>query len=939
MRLLNKQQYNIAFFMVLALTLNSDFVFSQEGEPLMEEVLVTGSRITTVDGFGATSPVTIVTADNIQSFGYSNIEQVLNNLPSIETSQNAQTSNGSTGTASIDLRGLGVERTLVLINGRRLPSGGYNTPAADVSQVPTIALERVDVLTGGASATYGADAVAGVVNFVTRRMNGIEIRTGWSGYHHENDHDHIRGLLDAGGYEYPSGTSGPDGEAHQLDIVMGSDFEDGRGNATVYMSYRNQEALRQASRDYAAGTLLASGDAIGGSATAPIPNFYIFGDGGNVIANDGNYAYTLQSDGSIADDDGSNLYNYGPQNFLLRPIEQYTFGSFFDYKISDYFTSYTEVMYSSLDNRSQLAESGTFFQEQILELNDFPQAFQRSLIEQFDGIAYDDYLVHVGKRNVEGGPRSEHFSNSSFRIVTGLKGDINDTWLYDMSYMYAETRQQSVYLNDLQSDLILQSIDPDLCVGNCVLYDVFTPGGVTAEAAAGVQTVANINAINSTKVLTGFVTGDLFSLSPTLNPIQVVIGYEWREERVETQPDAVAREGLRVGSGGPTPALSGSFNVTELFGEAKVPVLDSLIADLAYRYSDYSTVGGENTYRLGFDWAPINLARFRIGYNRAVRAPNIFELYEASQLGLWRGVDPCSTATPEYSLEQCLRTGVTPEQYGTIGESPASQYHQVTGGNLNLETEDADTITAGVVLTPSDNLSVSLDYWSVEIEKAISDIGPENIVRQCAENGSLCESIVRSPTGSLWLGQQGYVLNAQRNIGNNDWKGIDLAGSWTTDALGGTIDMKLIGTYMLAKKTEIFPGEFYDCVGLVSSRCYPSPKWRHTVSTTYDSNSFWAVTARWRYFDGIDYDGALNNRPSEGVDKIAQGNLEGGENYLDLNATFRIMRNSELLVGVNNILDKEPPLVGGAIGSDANIIPGFYDSLGRYLFAQATFRF
>ena len=281
MNALNKRQLSIAVAAALSTTLTSGFALGQEGNEtddeviVTEEVVVTGTRIATTDGFGATSPVTVVTAENIKNLGFVNIEAVLNSLPSIETSQNANISNGSSGTATVDLRGIGVERTLVLVNGRRMTAGAAQEQAPDISQIPTIALERVDVLTGGASATYGADAVAGVVNFITRRMNGIEIRAGWSGYRHDNSNGYIQDLLDGRNFDYPSGTEGPDGINDQIDIAMGADFADGRGNATVYASWRQQEELRQEARDYSAGALTGSGLGVGGSANAIVPNFDI----------------------------------------------------------------------------------------------------------------------------------------------------------------------------------------------------------------------------------------------------------------------------------------------------------------------------------------------------------------------------------------------------------------------------------------------------------------------------------------------------------------------------------------------------------------------------------------------------------------------------------------------------------------------------------------
>lgn len=955
MKSLRKSHLSIAVAAALSTSLTTGIVLAQEDTDdevlTTEEVLVTGSRIATVDGFGATSPVTVVNSEEIANLGFVNIEQVMNSLPSIETSQNANISNGSSGTATVDLRGLGTNRTLVLINGRRMQSGGAQIIAPDVGQIPTIALDRVDVLTGGASATYGGDAVAGVVNFVTRKMDGVEIRAGWSGYRHKNDNGYIQSALDDRNFDYPSGTEGPDGENYQIDFIMGSDFADGKGNATVYGTWREQKELRQEARDYSAGALTGSATGVGGSANAIIPNYFIaptvVGGQGPAGTNGRAYDYSQEFFGNITPDgglepwDGTNRYNYAPVNHFLRPIEQWSVGAFAEYELNEHFTPYFETMFASNTSRAQIAESGTFFVEAyILDLDDFPEPFQAALVDEF-GAGYDEFGVYVGKRNVEGGPRSDNTSHDAFRVVTGLKGDINDTWSYDVSYLYANTRSTSTYVNDFFAPKITKNIDPDTAD---ILYDVFTYQGVTPEQAAGLGGVGILNGNTSTEVLQGFVTGDLFSLPTASDPIKVVVGYEWREENFERLADTVFEEGQLLGQGGPTPSLVGGYNVTEFFGEANVPLLDSLALDLAYRYSDYSTVGGQDTYRLGLDWQPVDLARFRVGFNRAVRAPNVSELYTVQNLGLWAGVDPCAGIiatgeSPEYSAAQCANTGVTAAQYGNISLSPADQYNQITGGNPDLQAEEADTITLGVVLTPTDDLSVSVDYWSIEIEETITGIGAENIVRQCAENGLFCDAIVRSGSGSLWQGETGFVINAGLNGGKNTWEGVDVAGTWTKDALGGTFDVRLVGTYMLTKETEIPAADTYDCTGIISSRCYAAPEWRHTVTASYDSNNFWAVTARWRYFGGIDYDGGLTNGKSEGVDTIVQGEVDSGESYLDLNASFRILDNTEILVGINNVLDEEPPLVGGSLSSNANAVAGFYDTLGQYLFAQATFRF
>ena len=947
MKPLYKQRLSLAVMAALGTTLPSGYALAQDdagADETVEEILVTGTRIKTEDGFGATSPVTVVTADNIANLGFVNIEQVLNSLPSIETSQNANISNGSTGTASVDLRGIGTNRTLVLVNGRRMTAGGAETQAPDISQIPTIALERIDVLTGGASATYGADAVAGVVNFVTRRMNGIEIRAGWSGYRHDNDNGYIQDLLGRRNFDFPDGTEGPDGENSQIDIAIGSDFADGKGNATVYATWREQDELRQEARDYSAGALNSGGTGVGGSANAIVPNYFlapITADG----AGPGGYDYaqeafvSLNSSGGFTPYDGTNIYNYAPINHFLRPLTSWSAGAFVDYEINEHFTPYLEFMYNSSQTRAQIAESGTFFAEAyFLGLDDFPDAFAASIEALYPDRESDDFGIYVGKRNVEGGPRSNNFSNDGFRMVVGSRGEINDQWSYDVSYLYAQTRQNSTYINDFFAPNITAVLNADACDNGCPGYSVFTPNGVTSAQANGLTGTGMLSAQSSTEVINGYVTGELFSIGDA-DPIQIVVGYEWRGEDFDRTSDTVFAEGQLLGQGGPTPSLRGGFSVSEFFMEANIPLMDSLVADVAYRYSNYSTVGGQDTYRFGVDYQPIDLVRVRAGYNRAVRAPNVSELYSVNNLGLWGGVDPCATASPEYSPEQCAKTGVTAAQYGSIVASPANQYNQITGGNINLDVEEADTITVGVVVTPSDNLTVSVDYWNIEIENTIATVGAENIIRQCAENNNLCNSINRSGSGSLWQGETGYVFNGLQNIGTGTTSGIDVAASWMMDVMGGTFDVKLAGTYLTDWEIEILPGEAYDCVGLISTRCYPKPEWRHTLTATYDSNEWWAVTARWRYFGGVDYDGGLTGGQSEGSDKIAQDNLTDGESYLDLNATFRFLGDSVLLVGVNNVLDEEPPLVGGTLSSNANAIAGFYDTLGQYLFAQVTFRF
>ena len=366
-------------------------------ESELEEIVVTGSRIATEDGYSRVSPVTVVTREDIESVGLTRMEDVLNQLPSIETAQNSMISNGASGTASLDLRGLGSSRTLVLINGRRMQAGGINSSTPDINQIPAGMVERVEVLTGGASTTYGADAVAGVVNFVMRKVDGVEISAGVSAYNHKNSNTYVQGLLDARNFDYPTGNT-TDGRAENLDIIIGGDFAEGRGNATVYATWRENDELLQGQRDYSSCALNGASTSCGGSANAIVPNFFIAPITADGYDYDAEQFLTMQSDGSLAAWDGTNRYNYAPVNHYMRPDERWSVGGIADYQISDNANVYGEFMYSTNKTRGQIAESGTFFAEMYeLPLTNeyFAAPFKASLEELFRALGWGRKLWRV----------------------------------------------------------------------------------------------------------------------------------------------------------------------------------------------------------------------------------------------------------------------------------------------------------------------------------------------------------------------------------------------------------------------------------------------------------------------------------------------------------------------------------------------------------------
>ncbi|WP_240223529.1 TonB-dependent receptor domain-containing protein [Rheinheimera hassiensis] len=937
----------IAFGAASATAFTASVKAQEEGETKVERIEVTGSRIKRTD-LETSSPIQITSAEEIKLSGFTRIEDLMNSLPQVEAAETSFLANGAAGTATLDLRGMGAQRTLVLVNGRRLQPGGIYTQSADINQIPASLVKRVEVLTGGGSATYGADAVAGVVNFVMNDdFEGFELTVGGSGYQHDNDNDYLQGLMDDRDYEYPTGSSGIDGKTINIDLTMGGAFAGGKGHATAYATWRQVDELRQGARDYSSCALNAAGTACGGSPTTPIPNFYFYPseDGSPDFAQEVNW--TLDPNGGFDTSRGATPYNYAPVNHFMRPDERYTFGAFVDYEINEHARPYMELGYMHDRTVAQIAESGIFFDFFTFDINnELFSDLQRQQLRDAFGADITEVGAYIGKRNIEGGGRQDILEHTSYRMVAGVEGDINDSWSYDVSFQYGSTASNSVYQNDFYKPRIASAvgaIGAAPCEGACVPYPVFTYQGISAEGAASMGGTAILTGNTSQTILNAFVSGELDMTLPTSSmPLAAVFGIESREVDFERIADEVFALGDLAGQGGPTPSLIGGYNVREIFGELSVPLLDdapaveNLVLDLGYRYSDYNISGGESTYKVALDWSVTSDWKLRASYNRAVRAPNVAELYGAENLGLWAGVDPCAGATPEYSAAQCANTGVTADQYGTIAANSASQYNGYFGGNLDLKPEIADTMSFGVVANPFEGFNFSVDYWDIQLDDVIGAVNGELTLRQCALTGdaAFCDEVTRAPgTGSLWRGEAGFVNSFTINQASRHVRGVDLSSNYETDIGEGKLTVKLIGTYSLEKEFEPLPGldsATYDCSGNIDADCFAQPKWRHTMTVSYTTGDFWTASAKWRYFGDVDYNGATDTLVGDGI---------SSQSYLDLTGAFEINEHIALLVGVNNVLDKEPPMVGGSLSSNANTVAGFYDTLGRYVHASVTMRF
>ena len=971
--------YKNYLFSVLVLSfgvLNTNLVAQDESADDVEEVIVTGTRLK-VDGFEAVSPVTVVTADNIKRTGQTRIEDVLNQMPQIETANSSFEPSGETGTASLDLRGLGGSRTLTLLNGKRMQPGSIWSEVADVGQVPVQLLERVDVLTGGASAVYGSDAIAGVVNFITRKVNGVEVSVSTGGYRHDNDNDNIViAPLKAKNFPYPSGTAN-DGDTDSFSMIMGTDVQDGAGNITMYISRAENAMVANIDRDYAACGLSTAGTSCGGSANTPIPHFDIYPIltvtqhtdasliGTNITAYEQDFWSIMTSDGSLINDDGTR-YNYAAVAQMLNPSKRDSMGAFGEFEIEGVGTAYMEMNYSTFATVGGIAQSGTFFNDEYQLLFDnksMPQTWKDSVDNAFiNGANYADggmtknaeyclgqtatdddgnstyvydaataicgtwvgYATYVGKRNVEGGPRQDEINVDAGRFVMGLKGDLGlGDWAYDFSYLYGKTNSSSFYVNDMSADKLKEVIEGGTAIED---YNVFTYQGVTPEQAAGVGITGSMKGTNEVEAFNFTVSGTTDLQVPgSPAPVSMVVGVEQSDRTYDRLPDSAYEEGLLLGFGGAVKGVSGTISVDEYYLEAAVPLTEQLTGDVAFRSSDYEISGSTTTSRISLSYVMNDVAKFRVGFNTAERAPSVANYFIPSSQGLWEGTDNCAGSTPVYTQEQCARTGMTASQYGSVTLSPASQYYNRGGGNLNLVPEEAETVTAGAVLTFANGITASVDYWSIEIDKAISSVDEETIIEVCATLNILCDAINRNAAGSLWL-TGGYVDDKVQNVAEKVWEGVDVVASGDFDLSKGTLSVTSTITHLLTKETTLLPGvesSVTDCVGLWNNKCFPSPETRTNTKVGFTNGGDWSVQGTLRTMSGIDTDYA--------ADKVAQAEIEDMYYLIDMNAVYSINDNIGVSLSINNLLDETPPIVGDVLSNGyGNTMGGFYDNLGMY---------
>ena len=963
----------------------------------VSEIVVTGTRIPSPN-LTSIAPVTTVGNADIKAQGVTRMEDITNSLPQVFAGQGSSITNGATGAATVDLRGLGPARTLVLIDNRRLMGGDPTTRsvAADLNFIPAALVERVDVLTGGASATYGADAVAGVVNFIMlKNFEGVRVDAQYSGYQHDNNNSTGQAALTAAAKTaiIPSQFTIPgnlfEGEGSEVTLALGVNAPDGKGNITAYATYRQNNAILERDRDFSACTLATTAAGFGCS-----------GSGTAFPARVGNFLVDPTTFNTFRPRVATDVFNFGPANFFVRPDERYSLGAFAHYEIAPWATAYMDAMFMDDLSTAQIASGGIFASTFSVNCaNPLLSAQEKSVLVPTAATGGGTCATNpagiftgtLARRllDAEQTGRLTTFRHTDYRIVIGLRGDLGKNWNYDGYLQYGTVQVQNRQSGNFNTTRINQSLNavnsPTGPICNpaanpdpgCVPINIFT-SQLISPAAIKFLSISSFNSGNITERVASLAfTGKLADYgikSPyAAEGVGVAMGAEYRREHLDTVADFLANNGLVNGNGGANPPVNGGFDVYELFGEARVPLVSDmpwakdLALELGYRFSNYSSIGDTNTYKVAGDWEVVDGLRFRGGYNRAVRAPNVVELFAPQVVGLdpTATQDPCgglaaNAAANAAKIANCANLfHLTTAQVLAIEANPANQYNGQGGGNPNLKPEISDTYTGGVVWQPkfAPGLSVSLDYFNIKVDQFITRIGATLELNQCVNNNNqaFCSLVHRDANGSLFLSNNGFTVDTTLNTGSLKTTGVDLNVNYHTDlsnlGLGdnGGLAVSMVGTWLDELDTQpLAGGPTYNCKGLYGTICgTPSPEWRHKARITWNTPYAYgdwfkslSLSAQWRYFGKVSLD-AYDSDPQL-VNPALQFPVEqhiSSQSYIDLTANFTVHNNLNFRVGVNNVFDKDPPLTANnlpATVGNGNTFPQVYDALGRFIFVGLT---
>lgn len=964
-----------------------------------EEIVVTGSLITNPN-LVSSSPVSVIGDDEFQLRQTANVETALRELPGATANLGQNVNNGSVGSARVDLRGLGANRNIVLLDGVRITPSNFSG-IVDLNNIPVALIERTEVLTGGASTTYGADAVSGVVNFITKRdFAGVDLQIS-------------NGITERG-----------DGHSLRADLTLGANFDDGRGNVVFGIGYQETDPIYFGDRDLSQFTISsASGVASGDSATSVPTAFALAGATGlQQINAAGTGLQPIY-----------NLFNFNPFNIFQTPFERYNMYAAGRYEISDDVEVYTRGLFSKNTVNTIIAASGIFGTDANLALNNpfLNDGIRSALCATADfnpttpgrqgptgactaSNTTDRANLLIYRRTTEVGPRISEYSTTIFDIQAGFKYKPAENLVLDVYGAYGESENRETRQNYVSFSRVLQAlnaVNATTCVNpanGCVPLNIFGPqGSITPEQAAFIGGVtSSIVNFSSLAQAHAVLNGDFGVTLPSADqPISFALGGEYREYNAERRPDNLASvPGELGGAGGAILAAKGSYNVYDAFGELIVPIVadapffNELSVEGGFRYSKYSIQAPNDpsfdawTYKAGITWAPVEELRFRGNYQRAVRAPNIGELFLPVSTGLTNLlVDPCAGAAPVGNANLtaiCIAQGAQASQIGSIPNPTAGQANITGGGNPNIQPETATTYTLGVVFRPRNFLSgltISLDYYNIKVKDAITVQTPGDSIQACF--GSVTATSASSPAclaidrNSLTGGLSGTstltnfiggVPGPLTNNGRIKTDGIDLTVNYTTDLFeDAKLNLYFAGNYTMSSIYQAAPSSVArDCVGYYSTNCgianglstgsiTPKFSWNARTTFTYEGVD---LSLLWRHIDGMEYEGQADDFLARGFTNASRNLFRGvitgrgplvgqtvdfnrikAYDYFDVTVRFGVSENLDFTVSAFNIFDKKPPVVGSSAGSTSfnggNTYPSTYDTAGRRFSAAARLRF
>jgi iron complex outermembrane recepter protein len=960
--------------LVLGVALISAPAFAQDADEdgaKEGEIVVTGTLIRNPN-LEQSTPVNVTTSDAIELKQSNVAEEVLRELPGVVPNIGSAVNNGNGGASYVDLRGLGSVRNIVLLDGNRLAPSQL-LGRVDLNNIPLALIERVDALTGAAVTTYGADAITGVVNFVTKR--------------------------DFAGFELAASqqlTEQGDGHFFRVDATIGANFDDGRGNAVLSIGYQQSDPVYQGQRDFSNVQISSySGGAAGSGTSVPsrfagtrpltaagVPNTTpesIFTGARNP---DGTPIYTANpggaSNGGLRQINAAGqgvgtfaTFNFNPFNVFQVPFERFNVYGAANYEISDSVEVYTRGMFSKNTVSTIIAPSGSFGGTVNINLNNpYLPAALRNQFCAFDVnprpdiytprfsaaecaagatatgradpnyreigaggalVAFDvnnDGVISAGegynpnpgvtlnRRTVEVGPRISEYQTTFFDYRIGFRGAVSDSIDWDIAASYGESENLETIKNyTLQSRFRNASLADNVttCQGGqagCVPVNLFGPEGSITPAMANYLS-AESTSINRTSLaqVRGVLSGDFgFSLSGVEN-VAFAAGAEYRKYGASQAADLLAQTpGELGGAGGADPTIDGGYDVYEAYGELVIPVIqdkpffEDLTLEAGARYSDYSIdgAGGYNTFtwKAGGSWTPTSGLKVRGNYSRAVRAPNIGELFTPQSVGLTNlGVDPCAGTAPTTNANLravCLAQGAPVGTIGSIANPTAAQANITTGGNLNLKPEKANTWTLGVVWQPDflPRFSMSLDYYNIKVTEVLGTPLPGDIITACfgglsaaSATDPACTSIRRNPiTGGLDGDPAitGGLFGLTNNLGRLFTDGVDLLMNYNTDLGFADLSLSFVGNWTRSSKyqADVAAGSLNrECVGYYSVNCsftgsiQPELQFSQRTTLSFDTVD---ISLLWRWIDGVQFEPeqlAADIAAADGANRNAAGGL------------------------------------------------------------------